>query len=214
MLKNIIFDFGGVIIPINYSKTIDAFEQLGAKDVVQYFSQLSQVELFDRLDKGAISNVDFRTHFNQLFNLNLPVKDFDAAWNAMLLDIPNSHIAFLQQLKERYNLYLLSNTNRIHIDAINAYLKTAHNIDDWKSYFTKVYYSFDIGMRKPDEDIFRKVINENQLNLSETLYIEDNDKNLEAAQQIGLPAYTYPMNADLPTELNFLLNKTFQSKYL
>lgn len=214
MLKNIIFDFGGVIIPIDYTKTIEAFEKLNAKNVIDYFSQKSQVELFDLLDKGKISNSDFRKHFNSLFNLNLSVEDFDASWNAMLLDIPESHITFLKQLKERYNLILLSNTTRIHIDAINQYLKTAHNISDWKNYFNKVYYSFEIGMRKPDEEIFRKVIDENELILSETLYIEDNEKNLESAQHIALPSYAFPMNADLPKELHFLLNKTFQSKYL
>ncbi len=205
MLKNIILDFGGVIIPIDYRKTLTAFEKFGAKDVVQFFSQKKQAELFDQFDKGKISPGEFRHQFTKQFNLNLSDKEFDHAWNAMLLDIPKNSIGFLTKLKERYTIFLLSNTNKIHIDAINKYLKTTYDINDWKSYFNNVYYSFEVGMRKPDKEIFEKVIAENKLDLSETLYIEDHEKNLEAAESIGLPFYTFPMNADLSKELDFLL---------
>lgn len=205
MLKNIIFDFGGVIIPLDYNKTFTAFEQLGAKNILEFFSQKKQTELFDLLDKGKLSPADFRNRFNQLFDLNLTAEEFDTAWNAMLLDIPQKNIDFLKKLKNKYPLYLLSNTNAIHIDYINKRLKGINGVDDWKSLFTKTYYSFEIGMRKPDKEIFETVIAENNLNLSETLYIEDSEKNLEAAISIDLPAYTFPMNGDITKELDFLL---------
>lgn len=205
MLKNLIFDFGGVIIKIDYNQTKTAFERLGAKNVTHYFSQQQQVELFDRFDRGTISPKQFRHKFNELFNLNLSDGEFNNAWNAMLLDIPKSNIDFLMRLKEKYNIFLLSNTNAIHIDAINNYLNKTYQINDWKNYFNKVYYSFEMGMRKPDKEIFEKVITDNTLELSDTLYIEDHEKNLEAAQAMGLPFYTFPMNADLAEELGFLL---------
>jgi len=205
MLKNIIFDFGGVLIKLDYNRTLDAFEALGIINIRQYFSQMQQTDLFNNFDKGKITPEEFRGHFNRLFNIKLAPEEFDKAWNTMLLDIPKENIDFLNKAKESYHTFLLSNTNEIHINAINKYLNQKHSITNWKNYFNNVYYSFEKGMRKPDKEFFEKIINENNLIPEETLFVEDNDKNLEAGEKAGLQIYPFPFNGNLPHALAYLL---------
>ena len=106
------------------------------------------------------------------------------AWNAVLLDFPNYRLAFLKELSKNYTLFLLSNTDSIHI-------KTFENRDllftnEFYSCLKKVYYSFEMGQRKPDAEIFKTVIQEQNLNISETLFVDDRKDNCETAQQLGM----------------------------
>ncbi len=194
--KNIIFDFGGVIINIDYHLTTKAFRELGLDNFDELFSKLKQSDLFDRYEKGLISSSDFRTALKSNFHLNVDDATFDKAWNAMLLDIPTERLALLKRLKSTHRTFLLSNTNEIHIDTIYERMKTEMNIPDFSVYFEKIYLSYKVKMRKPDIEIFELVLNENNLDPAETLFIDDSPQHLEGAKKLGIQTYWLDVNKE------------------
>ena len=121
--KNIIFDLGGVILNIDYTLTEKAFSKIGISDFKTLFSQAQQTQLFDNYEKGFISSDDFRTELKKYLLENTSNVDIDTAWNSMLLDLPKERIELLKKIKLTNRTFLLSNTNDIHIEEINSYLK-------------------------------------------------------------------------------------------
>ncbi|MDB4655500.1 HAD family phosphatase [Flavobacteriales bacterium] len=192
--KNIIFDLGGVILNLDYQLTISAFEKLGSGDVEVKYSQLQQVNLFDEYERGEMSSSSFRQGIRESFGLSLPDEEIDKAWNAMLLDLPIERLQLLSDLRKTKNLVLLSNTNAIHINSFSGYLKEHHATEDLSGYFDKLYYSFEMGMRKPEPRIFQFVLDEQNYNPRETLFIDDSPQHIEAAQTLGVN--TYHIRAD------------------
>ena len=192
--KNIIFDFGGVILNLDYGLTIKAFEQLGVHDFETSYSQLDQVRLFDEFERGEISPERFRSGIREVLNLDISDAEIDTAWNAMLLDLPKERLALLQKLGADKRLALLSNTNAIHAKRFEAEMTAAHAIENLNPFFEKVYYSFEVGMRKPESRIFELVINELDFEPGETLFIDDSPQHIEGARSVGLG--TYHLRAD------------------
>ncbi len=187
-IQNIIFDLGGVIINLDTPATIRAFERLGATRFSDVYTQLQQTQLFDLFDKGQLPEADFRRELTALTGLALSDTDFDAAWNAMLLDFPKHRLNMLASIKPKYRSFLLSNTNFIHVHAFEAELLKSHGHRNLEGFFEKVYYSCNMGMRKPDREIFEYLLKENSLNPAETLFIDDSPQHVEGAQQVGLQA--------------------------
>ncbi|MCB9205062.1 MAG: HAD family phosphatase [Flavobacteriales bacterium] len=186
---NIIFDLGGVILNIDYQRTIKAFAELGAKNVDEKYSQLNQTTLFDEFERGEISANDFRTGIRKVFGADVTDASIDDAWNAMLLDLPANRLDLLGRLQGNKRLVLLSNTNAIHANVFEAEMKAVHGIEDLSGFFEKVYYSFEVGMRKPEERIFQLVIDELGFAPEETLFIDDSPQHIEGAKKVGLNAY-------------------------
>ena len=198
MIKNIIFDLGGVILNIDYNLTIEAFKELGIPFFEQMFSKFQQDRVADNFEKGLISENDFRNHIRQAAGINYDDEMIDRAWNAMLLDFPPRRIEMLRQLKaDGYNLFLLSNTNSIHQRALQ------HNFEvqfgtAFDTLFTRAYYSHDTGMRKPEKEIFGKVLADFELQPNETLYIEDSKQHTDVAQTLGIRCVLMQTNGDTP----------------
>lgn len=186
-IKNIIFDLGGVLLNLDYQLTVSAFKKLGIEE--KFYSQAQQQKLFDEYEKGLISSEDFRKGLIRIVGSEVEQAHLDTAWNAMLLDMPAERIRLLERLKDRYRLFLLSNTNDIHITAYSAYMKKAFGINDLSHIFEKEYYSYKVGMRKPDKEIFELVLKENDLSPAETLFIDDSPQHIEGARQAGINAY-------------------------
>jgi putative hydrolase of the HAD superfamily len=185
-ISNIIFDLGGVIINVDYNKTKTAFKQLGIPDFEKIFSQIQQSKIVDKLEVGHISTIEFREHLHKLIkNPNISDAKIDAAWNAMILDFPTNRLEILEKLRAKYKIFLLSNTNQIHIDYCVANL----DFELIKSKFEKVYLSHEIHLRKPDVEIYDYVIANAQLQATKTLFIDDTIKNVEGARRAGLNAY-------------------------
>jgi glucose-1-phosphatase len=187
--KNIIFDFGGVIININYNLTTEAFKNLGLRDFNQVFSKAKQNQLFDLYEKGMITSHEFRTELKSAFNAKPSTEAINEAWNAMLLDLPGERLQLLQKLNASHRTFLLSNTNEMHIDSIHSNLKEHLGISNLSGYFEKIYFSYKIKMRKPDAEIFRLVLRENGLKGEETLFIDDSIQHIEGAKRAGLQTY-------------------------
>jgi glucose-1-phosphatase len=187
-IKNIIFDLGGVLLNIDYKASINAFRNLGVKDFESFFTQAAQVHLFDHLDKGEISATEFRNALRDLSGIAMADEDIDKAWNAMLLDMPPSRIKLIEGVRNKYNIYLLSNTNEIHYPAYMDYMQKVYGFSSLEQLFHKQYLSHEIGMRKPDKDPFQLIIDENNLDLDATLFIDDTLGHVQGAVKAGLHA--------------------------
>jgi glucose-1-phosphatase len=185
-IKNIIFDLGGVIINIDFQLTFEAFAKLGNTDILTILKKFEQLEIFKRYEKGEFTDNEVRDLFRKEFNSDLSDKQFDDAWNALLQDIPLKRIELIQQLKNKYRLFLLSNTNNIHIKKVNQILYESSKVNMLDDLFEKAYYSYSICMGKPDLEIYQHVLRDKNLKAEETLFIDDNKDNIEGAKAAGL----------------------------
>ncbi|MCB0479836.1 MAG: HAD family phosphatase [Flavobacteriales bacterium] len=185
-IKNIIFDLGGVVLNIDYHLTEEAFYMLGISKEQIMYSKLEQGGLFDDLETGRISPSEFRNELREFSFLGLTDLEIDNAWNALLLDLPKKRIDLLKSLKPKYRTFLLSNTNKIHFNAYSSNLKQEHGMDGLESLFEKTYYSHNLGLRKPQPEIFKLVLDENGLKADETLFIDDSEQHIKAAQSLGI----------------------------
>lgn len=186
MIRTLIFDLGGVLLNLDYERTANAFRQLGLQHFDDIYTQKQQLGLFDAFDKGMLSPQAFREALRQHFPSPVSDAEIDTAWNAMLLDLPIERLDLLIELRQHYQLLLLSNTNEIHVTAFSAYLQQAHGFSDFSSHFDKWYYSCRMGMRKPDAEIFQRVLTENNLAAADTLFIDDSIQHVEGAMQVGI----------------------------
>ncbi len=184
----IIFDLGGVLLNIDYNRSIEAFKKLGMKNFDNFFTQANQSKLFDGFDTGTISPVEFRNNIRNMSGLQLTDKQIDDAWNAMLLDMPPERIQLLNRVRQHYRIFLLSNTNAIHYPIYMQYMKETYGVESLEPLFEKQYLSFELGMRKPNRDIFERIIQENKLSPGKTLFIDDSKQHVHGAREAGLQA--------------------------
>lgn len=196
-IKNIIFDLGGVILNIDYQRSVQAFKNLGLSNFENLYSQASQNNIFDLFETGKISTREFRNELREASQLNLSDIEIDNAWNSMLLDLPQERIDFLQKINKKYRIFLLSNTNQIHIEKFieNIHKQFHENILD--NVFEKVYFSSQIGYRKPNADAFQYVLDDSKLLASETFFIDDSQQHVIGAEQAGLHAALLDKNHDI-----------------
>lgn len=188
-IHNIIFDLGNVILNLDYSLTVKEFRKLGYHDFDIWFLKPEEKELLEKFEVGAISPDEFRKKIKKYFNSKISDLKIDSAWNAMLLNIPIERINFLKKLKKKYRLFLLSNTNEIHIHNYSNYLKNTFKVDNLLDIFEKEYYSHVIKMRKPNKEIFQYVLNDNNLRSANTLFVDDSVENILGAEQIGIQTH-------------------------
>ncbi len=185
-IKNIIFDLGGVIININYEKSIQELRKYSKTGSDMEFTQKAQSHLFDLYETGQSTSQEFRDSLRQEYNLEASDDEIDDAWNAMLLDIPAERIELLQELGKKYRLFLLSNTNAIHLKKFNEMVDHSFTIPNLDSLFEMSYYSHLVGKRKPDAAIFEQILHENNLDRNETLFIDDSVQHIRSAESLGI----------------------------
>lgn len=203
-INNIIFDLGGVIINLDIPKTISEFNNLSSIPFESIYTQLQQYPIFDLYDKGEISSDDFFNDLKKITNTNSDIRAIRQAWDAMLLDFPKHRLELLNSLKDKYRIFLLSNTNEAHIETFELDLHKQHGYKNLEPFFEKVYYSCRIGMRKPDTEIFDYVLNQNNLIAQETLFIDDSPQHIEGALKTGINAkllHKHREVADLLSEI-------------
>lgn len=187
MIKNIIFDLGGVFIEIHYQKTAQAFTDLGIENFNDFFKQDYCNDLFEKLEIGAITPNDFYNEFRALTKTSLSNQEIETAWNAMLGNFWQDRLNWLEGISKQYNIYLFSNTNTIHYQAFMQQYHAENTIrKPLNDYFIKAYYSQNIGLRKPTIESFKFIIDEQLLNPAETLFIDDTLKNIDGAKLAGL----------------------------
>jgi len=185
-IKNIIFDLGGVILDVDFDITQQAFVKLGIQNIDQTFGQYHQIGIFDLLDRGEIDENEFLDNAQKLFPSSVNRQQIVDAWNAMLLDLPLHRFELLKELGKKYRLFLMSNTNIIHFREYQEKVHKTYGISGLDELFEKAYYSFLVGMRKPEDRFFNLIMNENGLEASETLFVDDTSTNTEAAEKLGI----------------------------
>jgi FMN phosphatase YigB (HAD superfamily) len=189
-IKNIIFDYGNVIFSIDFLRAQQAWKQLGINNAADFFGHKQQDEIFDKFDRGEVTADEFRAYIRQKTgNSALTNDQINTAWNSMLLGIEAGNNELLLTLKDKYRTFLLSNINAIHYDHIMAYLKSEFGFDGNDHIFEKAYYSHLTGKRKPEPEIFEMVLQENNLDPAETLFIDDSPQHLAAAQKLGIQTF-------------------------
>lgn len=184
-IHNIIFDLGGVILNINPQLTVDAFRKLGWTNFYEENNQSLNKELFYKLESGNSSPEAFRANVRKMITNHISDEEIDAAWTAMILDIPADRINYLEGLKKDYQLFLLSNTNEIHRLKFHRDFEADFGYSFY-DLFERNFYSHEMGMRKPNLQIYLQTLKEADLVPEETLFIDDVKENTDAAETTGM----------------------------
>jgi HAD superfamily hydrolase (TIGR01509 family) len=187
-IKNIVFDLGGVIMNIDFKKTEKAFADLGVTDFSKHMTQFHITPFFVAYETGKIGDAAFIKGIQQMAAGTLTEEQIIHAWNALLLDFPLERIALLEKLRQRYRIFLLSNTNALHYQAFQhtLFTLTGKRLED---IFEKSYFSHAVHLRKPDAAIYRLVLDENKLEPAETLFIDDTASNFSGAVEAGIATF-------------------------
>ncbi|MDB5234770.1 MAG: hypothetical protein JWR44_1763 [Hymenobacter sp.] len=188
MLPHLLFDFGGVIIDLDYAATPAAMRQLSRAGSTIEFTQARQAELFDKFETGRLSPAEFRAGLRAAYDLDATDTELDAAWHAMLLDVPAERLALIGKLRAQgHQTALLSNTNALHIAEINQRLASRYGFRNGiADVLDRVFYSQEVGLRKPGEEIFRHALREMNWRAEDVLFIEDSPQHVATARRLGL----------------------------
>jgi len=196
-ITSVLFDLGGVVLNLDYQRTIQAFKSLGGSDFEARYSKAAQSDLFDLFETGKIDENEFRLGICKMLGKQVSDAEIDAAWNAMLLDLPFERIRFLKELSKNYPVYLFSNTNAIHLRKFQEIIEKEHgNAHLLETIFHKTYYSHLIGLRKPHVEAFQYILEDQNLQANEVLFIDDSLQHIQGASSIGIQAH-HMENTDL-----------------
>lgn len=196
MIKTVMFDMGGVIITVNDNDYVrQRFVDLGLEEVTKGMNAYAQVGLFGQLEEGLISEADYHAQLNEIGGREYTFEEIQYAWLGYMKEVPARNLQLLSQLKgQGYRVLLLSNTN--------PYIAEWTDRPDWDGnghpmgfYFDKLYRSFEVGMMKPDERIFRHVLTEEKLLPEEVLFVDDSAHNVAVASQLGIRTFC-PVNGE------------------
>ncbi|MCH3885589.1 HAD family hydrolase [Tenacibaculum aquimarinum] len=195
MIKNIVFDFGDIFINLDKQGTYKELAKLGVTQISE-----KMIAVYHQYEKGLISTDEFVGFYHKEFNINKD--DLIRSWNAILLDFPKERLAFLKELaaSEKYRLFLLSNTNDLHISWIQEDWEM-ELYNEFKNCFEQFYLSHEINFRKPDSEIYQFVLDQNKLVAEETLFVDDLKENTEAAKEVGLQVWNLIPGEEDVTEL-------------
>ena len=206
-IRHLLFDLGGVIINLEVPRTHQALGRLADRDAADIARQSRETDLFNRYETGACTDDAFRDGLRGFLGSTASDDQLDEAWNAMLLDLPPARVALLRQLREKYTMLLLSNTNDIHLREVNAILAQSTGVPALEDLFDRTYYSQRIGLNKPGAASFRYVLDHAGIRAEDTLFLDDSPENLRGAQQLGMhtvligPTHTIlDLFADAPTK--------------
>jgi glucose-1-phosphatase len=197
MIKNLIFDFGGVIIDIEPIRVGQSFREMGVKNIEKVHKLAISRGLYLDLEKGLITPAVFRDGMRDVSGLKFTDEQIDNAWNSMIINLPKSRFDLLRQLKENYNVYLLSNTNEIHYNYFNQYCVNHLYVKCLDDFFTGCFYSHKMKMRKPDLDIYIKMLESGKINPSESLYFDDLEENILAGRKLGIQGIVHQSGEEI-----------------
>ncbi|KAG0301976.1 hypothetical protein BGZ98_007892 [Dissophora globulifera] len=193
-IKNLLFDLGNVLVEVDPNRSAVEFQKLGTTNF-----KLPPGDDFNDFETGKISPQCFRTIVRASMSLSSHVTDaqFDVAWGAPLLKFACGRLELIQQLRKDYKVYVLSNSDHILTESMNKICFRDYKKDSLDPFFEKVFYSHEIGYKKPDEEAFEHVIEDQHLVPGETLFMDDSALNIMAARSCGLQAVQVDINTDL-----------------
>ena len=195
-IKNIVFDLGGVLVDLDFKAAINGLQQAGFVNVKEQLQSFDREGIFQKFELGEMTAEEFRTAIRENSTVTLTDEEIDALWNAMLLEIPREKLELILDLRGKYMVYLLSNTNSIHWNYVckNAFNYRGFRVND---YFEETFLSYEMHLAKPDKAIYEKVLQDANLLAEETLFIDDSEANCKAAEEVGIHAHHYHIGDDL-----------------
>lgn len=193
-IKNIIFDFGGVLLDIDIPRTINAFQELGLTNMKSGEIHPNNAGVFLQLELGNISEEQFIKTLQSYVPQGEPIPtqaQILDAWNTLLLPYDWKRFELLDQLKvSGYKIFLLSNTNLPHRDYFIAKFDLENPAGrTFESYFDHCFYSDTMHLRKPDPQIYITALQEAGIKADDTLFIDDNKPNTDAAAKLGIHTF-------------------------
>lgn len=202
MIKTIIFDFGDVFINLNKAATERGLKSLGLTKFSEEMIIMNQV-----YEMGLVSSQTFLDFYLEQIPKS-KVSNLINIWNSVLLDFPLHRFEFLKKIKKekRYKLFLLSNTNELHIESVKQNISF---YEDFKTCFDKFYLSHEIGFRKPNTDIFEYILNDTKLLAKECFFVDDTKEHTESAKKLGIKTWTINPKEDDITEIFIKNSKIF-----
>lgn len=206
VIKNIVFDLGGVIMTLDPAEALRRFKALGLSDAERYLDAYTQSGIFGNLEEGKITAEDFRSKLSSLTGHELTFDECKHAWLGYRKDVPQRNLDLLKELRAKdYRLILLSNTNPFMMDwALSSEFDgKGSSIND---YFDALYLSYRLGIMKPAPDFFRQVLDNENILPEETLFVDDGPRNVEAAGKLGFITMCPDNGSDWTGELRSLLH--------
>ena len=195
-IKNIVFDLGGVLVDLDFKSAINGLQKADFANVKEQLQAFDREGIFQKFELGEMTAEEFRSAIRENSTVTLTDEEVDALWNLMLLEIPREKLELILDLRGKYMVYLLSNTNSIHWDYVckNAFNYRGFRVND---YFEKTFLSFEMHLAKPDKAIFEKMLEDANLLAEETFFIDDSEANCKAAAEVGIHAHHYHIGDDL-----------------
>ncbi len=188
-INDIILDLGGVVVDLDPDSTIREFAALGFKGLENRALIMSRYPFIEAYETGKIGTNEFVDAIQRIIKNNVGPEKIIAAWNRLVLDLEDDVLHLIQNLRKRYRLSLLSNTNALHIKSFNEKLFKQHGLNDLREVFDIVYYSYELGMRKPDREIFEFVLKDLGAAAPATLYVDDTQEHILSAERLGIKTY-------------------------
>ncbi len=195
-IKNIIFDFGDIFIDLDKPATMNRIQKLGLHELSP-----EMIKMNESYEKGLVETNDFVNYYHHILP-NASKEELEEAWNAIILDFPEYRLKFIEKMAadNKFNLFLLSNTNELHIKAVIKRM-TIERYERFKQCFKQFYLSHEIHKRKPDHEIYNFVLEANNLVAKETLFIDDTFENVEAATEVGIHGWNLTPGEEDITQL-------------
>ena len=200
MIKNVIFDLGGVILTLQPEEGIRRFEALGLKNAAEQMDVYTQSGIFGDLEEGKISDEEFRAELSKQVGREVTYEECREAWFGYRKEVPERNFRMLRELRAKgYHLVLLSNTNPFMMSwALDDFDGEGHSLND---YFDGVYLSYKVGVMKPNETFFRKVLTSEKMLPDECLFVDDGPRNVAAASELGINTFCPENGSDWTAEV-------------
>ena len=205
MIKNIVFDFGGVIVDIDRDKAVQAFIKLGLADADTRLDKYHQTGIFQELEEGKLSADEFRKQLGDLCGRELTMEETKQAWLGFFNEVDLRKLDYILGLRKSYHVYLLSNTNPF----VMSWACSPEFSSQGKSladYCDKLYLSYQLGCTKPDKGIFYHMLEDSGMVPSETLFVDDGDSNVHVGKELGMHTFKPKNGVDWREELSRLLS--------
>ncbi|NDV82799.1 HAD family phosphatase [Bacteroides sp. 51] len=204
MIKNLVFDFGGVIVDINRDNAVRHFESLGLTNAEELLDKYHQRDIFLEVEDGRIDETEFCRKLGEYCHRDISFKEAKAAWLAFFVGDPQYRLDYLEELHKKYNIYILSNTNPFVMSwARSPEFTAARKPLDY--YVDKVFTSYQVKCVKPHREIFEYMINDTQLDPAESLFIDDGAANVEIGKELGFHVLQPVNGEDWREKLNRIL---------
>ncbi|MDR3137983.1 MAG: HAD family phosphatase [Tannerellaceae bacterium] len=188
MIRNVVFDLGGVIITLDRRRAVERFERMGLKAVDELLDVYEQQGVFLELETGQIDAEGFRCKLSEMVGKEVTTEEVVAGWLGFMLDVPQHKLDYIEALRKKYKVFLLSNTNPIVVEWAESkdFCPAGRPLS---SYFDKVYMSYRMGVTKPNANIFLRMMEDAGIHANETLFVDDGIRNIETAARLGMHTY-------------------------